>query len=54
MIVKRLTDVDEKMSITTEVAPMDSGSFHERNVEENRDPNNLNEHLQVCLPKLLY
>ena len=35
------------MSITTEVAPMDSGDFHEKKIEENRDPNNLNEHLQV-------
>ena len=37
------------MSITTEVAPMESKDSHEGKVEEDRDPNNLNEHLQVCI-----
>ena len=35
------------MSITTEVAPMENENYYDRKQEENRDPNNLNEHLQV-------
>ena len=35
------------MSITTEVAPMENEDLYDRKQEENRDPNNLNEHLQV-------
>ena len=48
------------MSITTEVAPMENGDYYDRKPEENRDPNNLNEHLQVlssyclCTPKLYF
>ena len=43
------------MSITTEVAPMDDMKGDDQKIElipdalDNRDPNNLNEHLQVCI-----
>ena len=43
------------MSITTVVAPMDDMKGDDQKIElipdalDNRDPNNLNEHLQVCL-----
>ena len=43
------------MSITTEVAPMDDQKGDDQKIElipdalDNRDPNNLNEHLQVCI-----
>ena len=37
------------MSVTTEVASMKDNGELIPMVEENRDPNNLNEHLQVCI-----
>ena len=37
------------MSITTEVATIEMDDSRKGKVEEDRDPNNLNEHLQVCI-----
>ena len=47
------------MSITTEVAPMDDVKGDDQKIElipdalDNRDPNNLNEHLQVCFYSMI-
>ena len=38
-----------KMSITTEVATIEMDDYRKGKVEEDRDPNNLNEHLQVSI-----
>ena len=46
------------MSITTEVAPMEEKGDDQKIVLipdalDNRDPNNLNEHLQVCFYSMI-